>query len=265
MSQKLRRYSLAAIRGLSEADGRLKAMQIEQEFRGFVEFFKAYFAEVDDYDKPQDVLAAAVGMMDYGEWLFLREEHYITGLAFLDYGRPGRHCFLTVLPTTGDDPKIDVVKLIEYIFSDQCPNRYFKIKSVVPKDSKLEQAVKEQFSAVSMSVDDTLLGGTLKDTLTYERYHPQWLKGAGEDLEDVSNTELRGERGGGGISSELSTGTSSAIHAVELPATGQYADEPGEPEQLSDAGVVADRPELGVSATTNGTDKLHDRRGKSRR
>lgn len=260
----LRRYGLQTLKGLTESETRIKLAQIENEFRLESQLLAVFFANVDDEDRPQDYVRAAMQLLQHGEWLFNRQDGRAVGLTYVHYGRPGRFC---VLQAVGD---ADIESVAEYLFSDKAPFEYFKIKAVAPQGTEFEATVRGSFEPMAVSIADTLLGGTLLNTITYERYCPGWQKTAGEDLNGVladgrsddSTGELQsGGAGGGAAGAESSD--ERAMDALELPAASSVHDEPSEPEQPGDAGIPADRPELGSARAEDSDGRVHEHSSES--
>lgn len=261
----LRRYGLQTLKGLTENETRIKLAQIENEFRLESNLLAAFFTNVDDDDRPQDYVRAAMQLLHHGEWLFNRRDGRAVGLTYVHYGRRGRFC---VLQAVGD---ADIDSVAEYLFSEKAPYEYFKIKAVVGQGSDFEAAVRDTFHPTGVSIADTLLGGALLNTITYERYRPEWQVTAGEDLDGstelgriapAGGAELQpGGDDGGAASTESSD--ECAVDALELPAAASVHDESGECEQSGDAGILADRPKLGSTGAEDSDGRIHEHAGKS--
>lgn len=205
----------------------MKAVQIERELTECRHLFEGYFSAVDDAERPDDLIPAAMQMMQYGEWLVNREQNEAVGLTFVNYGRPGIFCLVSAVAHAA------IESVVDYIFSPQFPYQYHKIKSVVPEGSAFDAVVRDNFPAMAISLSDTLLGGTLLNTITYERYHPQWLQTAGEDLDD---------------------GRSEGMGRADV-----RPDEPDQHGQRPDAAVVANIADLGERRASASDPELHDR------
>jgi len=261
----LRRYGLQTLKGLTENETRIKLAQIENEFRLESNLLAAFFTNVDDDDRPQDYVRAAMQLLHHGEWLFNRRDGRAVGLTYVHYGRPGRFC---ALQAVGD---ADIESVAEYLFSDKAPFEYFKIKAVAPQGTEFEATVRGSFEPKAVSIADTLLGGALLNTITYERYRPEWQVTAGEDLDGstelgriapAGGAELQpGGDDGGAASAE--SGDERAMDALELPAAPSVHDEPSECEQSGDAGIPADRPELGSAGAEDSDGRIYEHSSES--
>jgi hypothetical protein len=186
----LRRYDASQFADLSPEDRRMKAIKMDHELsRWKNEIWEFALSAIDDSKRPatreEYYPNMVLGAVEFGEWLFVRStEDHLVGIVFAEYTVLNREIRLYVWDRMGD---LDLSAVCSHLFGDSQawhPYTPIKLKAIVPPLSAAAQALQRAgFSPTGRSPADTLLRGHLLDTLTLERFHPQFSQPAGQDVE----------------------------------------------------------------------------------
>jgi hypothetical protein len=267
MRQSLLRYGRQIFHGLNEDQIQNQLQITTSELAALLPYFEGFFTNVDDSERPpqETMLDFILNSFNTGEWLFVKqkEANYITGLVYLNYGRPGRDALLTVFPIA---THFDLSVIVNYVFGLKKFNpgyQYIKIKTKQPNNHQHDYRIftNAGFVAVGASNADVLLQGKLYASIMYECFHPDWGKPAGqelvedEDLIDDANIRRRTDDSDSALQPSSPELREPAVGSTGIHGATDSGDE------RSDAKLATNKPKLGRPPRANGAATVHAEHG----
>lgn len=267
MSKRLQVFSQEQFRGLSEKESKLQVHKINQLWKTYSDEIQEFVYWVnDDFSRPtiDQVMPFLWQLLAAGEIIFCLEDNRLIGIAYLCTTNGGRSFNLTVFDRVGT-----LGQFVDSIVARAFDAGAIKVTAAVA-EGKAEGPMlfKAGFEYAGKLRADSLIQGSLIDTILLERYHPQLTAPVSEEIEiDGREDQCLGasERGVHAVvSDELPESDDGDVAGQPLQAAADSAAGTGVPAvQQQPTSVFADNSEYRADAGGSSEVGLHEQDAES--